>query len=167
MPRKPLEWSISPCNTELGFAEPNPARPVQVLNGDELLRGFVPPIRKSFALSLVSKQPSSFLRAAVVFESSRRGPEPSKQFVVRNQRNRLFRAPVGQSPVNDVVLLTTATLPEVELTVMVPTASGVGRSFSAACSLRLLNQEILTRLKDKVWKRSYLPGSVRGSGRLH
>jgi hypothetical protein len=63
------------------LAEPKPDRVVQSFVADELLRGFGLPTTKSAALSLVSKQPSFFLMAAMVFESCGARPPPSKQFV--------------------------------------------------------------------------------------
>ena len=119
----------APCNTVLGFAEPVAERPVQIWVGDELLRGFGAPDTKSMELSLVSKQPSFKRRSAVVFVSKGAVPEPSKQSVPPYPTRSTIpaAAALGQAAVIVVVLFTIATFVDVELTGMVPIASGVGR----------------------------------------
>ena len=119
----------SPCKTVLGFAEPKPESEVQSCTGVEVLRGFGAPVTKSSELLSVSKQPLSRRRAAVVFESVGAGPVPSKQVsaVPYPTKSISPEAVLGQLAVMAVVLLINATLVELELTGMVPIASGVGR----------------------------------------
>jgi hypothetical protein len=129
---------------------------VQSCVGDELLRGAGSP-RKDIAGIIVG------ILATFV------GPKCCRGVAKNRRSSRTFKTirravtdeinysrPVGQLPTKVVVLLTTAILPEVELTVMVPTASGVGRS-----SVRRLpaipDQKILTRLQCEVRQRSYQP----------
>ncbi len=75
-------------------------------------------------------QTATLRRSAAVVFDSRSGARAFKTIrrAVANEINDSGSAGVGQTPVNCVVLFTSATLVEVELTGMVPIASGVGKS---------------------------------------
>ena len=100
----------------------------QAASADALLRGVGAPAVKSVEFVSVSEQPLAPLNIAVVLLGAGVGPPPSKQFAVDPKPAKSITVdPNGQIPSSAVVVLTSATLPAVELSAMVPVASGAGK----------------------------------------
>src|ERR1700752_5106458 len=93
----------------------------QLFVGDELLRGFGAPVEKSTLLLSESKQTLRLRSAAVVLLNPAVGPAPSKQLAVAPYPT-MSTAQDAHDPLNEVVVVESATFPAPAAIAIFPTA---------------------------------------------